>query len=47
MAMGVDLGDVEDDGTEEGRPEGMEGEDGGGDMGKGVGGMAVSIALET
>ena len=27
--------------------EGVEGEDGGGDTGKGVGGMVVSIALET
>ena len=31
----------------EGRQEGVDGEDGGGDTGKGVGGMVVSIALET
>ena len=30
-----------------GRQEGVDGEDGGGDTGKGVGGMVVSIALET
>ena len=45
--MGGELGDVVEDGTGEGRWEGMEGEDGGGDTGKGVGGMVVSIAFET
>ena len=45
--MGGDLGDVGEDGTEEGGRDGVEGENGGGDSGKGVGGMVVSIALET
>ena len=45
--MGGDLGDVEEDGTGEGGWEGEEGEDGGGDSGKGVGGMVVSIAFDT
>ena len=36
-----------EDGTAMGDQEGVEGEDGGGDSGKGVGGIVVSIALET
>ena len=42
-----DLGNVGEDGTAMGGREGVEGEDTGGDTGKGVGGMVVSIALET
>ena len=38
---------MEEDSTVEGGWEGLEGEDGGGDTGKGVGGMVVSIALDT
>ena len=45
--MGGDLGDVEEDGTWEGWREGVEGEDGGGETGRGVGGMVVSMAYET
>ena len=45
--MGGDLGDVEENGTGEGGREGVGGEDGGGDTGRGVGGMTVSMALET
>ena len=45
--MGGEIGDVGEDGTGEGEWEGMEGEDGGGDTGKGVGGMVVSIAFDT
>ena len=45
--MGGDLGDVGEDTTGQGGQEGVEGEDGGGDTGKDVGGMVVSIALET
>ena len=45
--MGGDLGDVGEDGMVEGGWGGVEGEDGGGDTGKDVGGMEVSIALET
>ena len=36
-----------EDGTGDGRREGVEGADGGGDTGKGVGGMVVSMAFET
>ena len=39
--------DTGEDGTADGWREGVKGEDGGGDTGKGVGGMVVSIAWET
>ena len=39
--------EIWEDGTGEGWQEGVEGEEGGGDTGKGVGFMVVSIALET
>ena len=45
--MREELGDVVEDGTGERGQESMEGEDGEGDTGKGVGGMVVSIAFET
>ena len=45
--MGGDLGDMGEDGMGEGGREGMEREDGGGDTGKGVGGMVVSITFDT
>ena len=45
--MGGELGDVEEADTWEGWWEGVESEDGGGDTGKGVGGMVVSKALDT
>ena len=41
------MGEVGEDGTGEGGWEGMESEDGGGDMGKGVGGMVLSMAFDT
>ena len=45
--MSGDLGNREEDTTGEGGWEGMEGEDGGGDTGTGVGGMVLSMAFDT
>ena len=42
-----EIWDIGESGIGDGRWEGVEGEDGGGDTDKGVGGMVVSIALET
>ena len=45
--MGGELGDVDKNGTGKGGWEDTESEDGGGDMGKGVGGMVLSMAVDT